>query len=204
MTAQNLSQNTVVSTMLGAISGSTVAPLPTSLSDNKYIRGKTLFGNVDKYFGQVADSNYMQWFKDPNGYAIGPLDPGTNVPTYTFSPPLPENWTGGPPTKTTTYTLIGTPVQTDCGVEFSVLLDPRLMVVMPPMLVHLDNAIIRQLMRQMPQGPYMPLAQDGTYVVAEVQHHGDTRGDLWQTDVRGYTRAYTQGALRGIFMTGRG
>jgi hypothetical protein len=200
--AQNTSQATTVAAMLIAISGHVIAPLPPGLSDTKYLRGKVVFGNVDKYFGQLADTYNMTWFKAPKGYAIGPLDSGTNTPAYTYSPPLPANWAGGAPSVTTSYTLIGTPQQTDCGVEFSVLLDPRLKVQMPPLLVALNNVVIAQLVRQFPQGPFMPLAQDGQYVVAEVHHRGDTRGNLWQTDVRGFTRAWTQNALRGIFLTG--
>jgi hypothetical protein len=191
----------VVTQMLAAISGQVLAPLPPALSSAKYLRGKVVFGNVDKYFEQLTDTHNMAWFKAPKGYAIGPIDPGTNTPTYTYSPPLPANWTGAAPSATTSYTIIGTPQQTDCGVEFSVLLDPRLKVQMPPLLVAINNSVIVQLTRQMPQGPYMPLAQDGSYVVAEVHHRGDTRGNTWQTDVRGITRAWTQNALRGIFLT---
>ena len=200
--AQNTTQATVVAQMLTAISGVVIAPLPTVLSDTKYLRGKVIFGDVNKYFAQLADAHNMTWFKAPEGHAIGPLDSGTNTPAYTYSPPLPTNWTGAAPSATTSYTIIGTPRQTDCGVEFSVLLDPRLKVQMPPLLVAINNAVIVQLERQVPQGPYMPLAEDGAYVVAEVHHRGDTRGNVWQTDVLGYTRKYTQNALRGIFLTG--
>jgi hypothetical protein len=73
---------------------------------------------------------------------------------------------------------------------------------MPPLLIALNNVVIDQLVRQFPQGPYMPLAVDSSYVIAEVHHRGDTRGNLWQTDVRGFTRTWTQNALRGIFLTG--
>ena len=206
--AQNTTQATVVAQMITALNGQSavpttmIAPLPPALSATKYKRGKVVFGSVNKYFEQLADAHNMTWFKAPKGYAIGPIDSGTATPAYTYSPPLPANWAGAAPSVTTSYTLIGTPRQTDCGVEFSVLLDPRLKVQMPPLLIELNNVVIDQLVRQFPQGPYMPLAVDGSYVIAEVHHRGDTRGNLWQTDVRGFTRTWTQNALRGIFLTG--
>ena len=201
--AKGMSQAQTVAAMAAGIHGyQLIAPLPQSLDTQVYVRGKTHFGDINKYYEHVADSNGLQWFKSPQGSAMGQLDSGKNDPDYVYSPPLPDDWAGSPPSMTTSYSIVGSPQQTDCGVEFSVLLDPRINVKMPPLLVKIDNSVIRQITLPIPLGFTMPLANDGSYVVAKVRHHGDTRGNEWTTDITGYTRAYTQGLLRGQFLTG--
>jgi hypothetical protein len=96
-----------------------------------------------------------------------------------------------------TYTpssgLIGTPTQTQFGVEFSVLLDPRIKAQLPLLTVEIQEAIISQFapnpVQTTGQVPY-PLQSDGVYTVFEVRHRGDSRGNPWQTDV---TAASIQG-----------
>ena len=73
------------------------------------------------------------------------------------------------------------------AVEFTVLLDPRVKVEKPLMTVKIDNSQIRFLKRQIGQ-PIRPLDQDGTYVVAEVRHIGDTRGNPWYTVIKAMKR----------------
>jgi hypothetical protein len=205
-TAKNLSQAQAVQKMAAAVSGyQLTAPLPDQLSSaqNTYMRGKSYFGSIDKFYDQIAGSNNLMWFKSPQGSAMGVLDSGKDTPDYIYSAPLPANWTGPQPSSTTSYTIMGSPQQNDCGVTFSVLLDPRLVVKVPPLLVRIDNTAIRQITLTIPQNFVMPLAQDNSYVLAALRHRGDTRGDTWLTEVTGYTRAYTQGLIRGIFLTGQ-
>ena len=45
----------------------------------------------------------------------------------------------------------------------------------------------------------LPLDQDGLYVVAQVTHRGDTRENLWETEVVGYSLQYTTDLPLGIF-----
>ena len=201
---KQIRQAQVVAAMAGLKGYQLTTPVPSQLNDQKYIRGKTFFGTPDKYFGQIADSNYMQWFKTPQGVGIGHLDAPSNTPDIVYSSPLPINWQGAAPSNTTSYTIMGSPQQNDCGVDFEVLLDPRLIVKLPPLLVRIDNTIIRQITLPFPQSSFvMPLDADNSYVVAAVRHVGDTRGNIWASQVKGYSRAYTQGTLRGIFLTGK-
>lgn len=135
-------------------------------------RGRTVFGNPRRYFNWIAaDNNVETWlgskgitFTDPRtDFAVS----STDVVTYT-----PE--TG----------LIGTPVQTQDGASFNVLLNPNLKAKKPLMQVKLDNAVIRQLKKQRGERPGL-LDQDGQYIVQAVRHVGDTRGLAWYTEVTG-------------------
>ena len=206
---RNASQAQVVSKMVEAVpSVATQNTLPDALSSNQYVRQRTVFGTTDKYFGQIAQGNNMQWFKAAKGAYLGQLQSSTATPDIVYSPPipptpLPANW-NLTPSPTTSYTILDSPQQTDSGVEFKVLLDPRLIVKLPPLLVKIDNAVIRQMKANLPQTALFPLDVDNLYIVAAVRHYGDTRGNDWCTDITGYTRTYAQAGLRGIFLTGGG
>jgi hypothetical protein len=132
----------------------------------------TLFGNPRRYFNRIAaDNNVETWlnskgitFADPRSdFAVS----ATDVLTYT-----PE--TG----------LIGTPIQTQDGAEFRVLLNNNIAAKKPLMQVKLDNTVIRQLKKQRGERPGL-LDQDGQYIVQAVRHIGDTRGQEWYTEITG-------------------
>ena len=176
-----------------------LSPLPSATEDKEYPMSKTFFGTVSKYFGQISADGGSFWYKAPGGAAIGSLDSGTDTPDYVYSTPLPVDWKGPAPEASTSYTILGTPMQNECGVTFRVLLDPRIIVKFPPLLVRIDNTIIQQYAYQIgaEQPPY---ALEISYCVAEVHHYGDTRGDIWETEIHGFTRKYTQ--LKEMFKTG--
>ena len=82
--------------------------------------------------------------------------------------------------------MLGTPAQTQQGVDFRVLLDSRLEFKLPGMQAQLKNVVIEQAPFQL--GQYQSLlTQDGVYFVAGVQHIGDTRGNVWESRVMGFT-----------------
>jgi len=87
----------------------------------------------------------------------------------------------------TTESIIGTPQQTMYGVNFSVLLDPRVQTKKPLMTVNIDNSQILFLKRQIGQNPRL-LDQNGVYVVVATHHIGDTRGNSWYTEIEGISR----------------
>lgn len=205
---RNATQAQVVSRMIGQVpSAAVLNQYSDALGQNQYVRSRAYFGTTDKYFGRIASGNYMQWFKSPKGVYLGQLQAPAAVPDIVYSPPmppppLPANWKlqADP---AVTYTILDSPQQLDNGVEFRVLLDPRLIVQLPPLLVKIDNAVIRQIKYSYPQDTAIfPLDQDNLYVVAAVRHYGDTRGNDWCSEVTGYSRFYAQLGARGIFLTG--
>jgi hypothetical protein len=185
-----------------AMSGQQVtlqSPMPSQLTAKQYPMAKTFFGTPDKYFGQVAaDNNLSRWLGSGNGLNMGSLNPAGAAPDFTFSSPIPPGSTVGAKPGVS-YTLAGSPQQTATGVNWRVLLNPALKPQFPPILCKLDNTIIRQLTLNLPQGATLPLDSDGLYVVAQVTHRGDTRGELWETEVVGYSLQYTTDLPMGIF-----
>lgn len=111
-----------------------------------------------------------------------PAFPGSTA-DYTYSPPPPTGQASFSQTPGgLSQTIIGTPQQTQQGVEFTVLLDPRVKV---GDVVKLDYTSIRQVLLQAPSpnGPYQltRLDRDGTYTVFHVRHEGSTREVPWYT-----------------------
>jgi hypothetical protein len=116
-----------------------------------------------------------------------PVTVGAVVATYAST-----SIYSGPPINTpdgTTLSMIGTPQQTQYGVDFRVLLDARLKIDVPLPQVRLSGAYVRQAARAFPAGPLdiRPLPSDGLYAMLKVRHCGDTRGNDWYTEVTGYS-----------------
>lgn len=185
-----------------AMTGKTMslgAPLPDVLSTKQYPMAKTFFGTADKYFDQIArDNNLSRWLAAGNVLNITDLKAMSLKPDYVFSSPIPAGSTMAPD-PAVSYTILGSPQQTATGVNWRVLLDPNLLPQYPPLLCKIDNTIIRQLALNLPQGTTLPLDQDRLYVVAQVIHRGDTRENVWETDIIGYSLQYTTDLANGIF-----
>jgi hypothetical protein len=145
-----------------------------NLSTKQLPRGKTLFGAPSKYFSQIAEDNNMIWFLSSRGITLGSLNDGLSAtaPGFVYTPN-----TG----------LLGTPQQTQLGVDFSVLLDPRIKIQIPLMTVGIDQTLIQQYKKSINE-VILPLDQSGTYVVGGIRHRGDSRGNAWQTDIVGYQK----------------
>ena len=167
-----------------------------------YPRGNTVFGKVSQFMMQMADSNFLQtWNDGKQTYISEVTDTNTGAVTATpdlvYSPAFPpggtENASGLP--DGTNQSIVGTPQQIQQGVEFTVLLDPRLKVGIPPLLVQLVRTNIAMLMRT-PRGELpTALASNLTFFVGQVRHMGDTRGNDWYTEVIGWSTAYAQTLL---------
>ena len=125
------------------------------------------------------------------------------TPDLIFSPPNPPNYNAGVQDKNVTRSVIGVPKQTPFGVIFRVLLDPRLLIKVPPMLAQLDRTVITQAAIQINQ-VQTPLDPDLMFVVAQVRHIGDSRGNEWYSEVTGYSRKYAIGLINGIFSPSSG
>lgn len=147
-------------------------------------RGKTIFGTPTRLFAQIAQQNNMVSFYSPDGLVMGKPKASSGHPDITFAPFNPDAAPSSAPTYTTS--LIGSPQQTELGVSFRVLLDPRLQVRLPLQQVKLDQTIIRQ--QALTLGKYASiLNQDGVYLVAGIRHIGDSRRNEWYSEVVGVT-----------------
>ena len=80
--------------------------------------------------------------------------------------------------------LIGTPIQTDYGVDFTCLLNPRITVSFPNIMVKLDMTTVKQKKATI-GNPGSMLDETQEYQVVGVRHVGDTRGNEWYTLVTG-------------------
>lgn len=179
--------------------------------------GKTYFGNPHDYLVAIARHNGMVSWLDQNGFNMAPLynptDPavsstsnaqtpqGSTLPVpvgpilATYAPCSPLQ---GPPIKAgdgTTLSLIGTPQQTQYGVNFKVLLDSRIKMAAPLPQVKLALQYIRQAQLQIGTLPARPLVSQ--YVVVGVRHVGDTRGNPWYSEVMAYSQVQNVIALLG-------
>jgi hypothetical protein len=199
------SQYQVVSKMIeqmkGNVSDQTSAKAQQLLQAKQYPRGKTVFGKVGKYIAQMSDDNFLSHWIDGNQHFISSLaSPDvSNSPDLTYGPPFPPGQNTTSSDTSITRSIIGVPKQNTFGAIFTVLLDPRLKVQLPPLLVKLDHTVITQQKLQYGQ-ILTPLDHGGLFVAAQVEHHGDTRGNDWYTTVTGYTRGYAQGLLSGTFV----
>jgi hypothetical protein len=172
------------------------------LGAKQYPRGKTVFGKVSKYIAQMSDDNFLNtWISSGNQQYMSELyNPAISLdPDLTYAPPFPPGTNPGSSSANVTRSIIGVPKQSSFGCIFTVLLDPRLKVQLPPLLVKLDQTVIQQLKIQYGQ-VLTPLDQSGLFVAAQIRHYGDTRGNDWHTEVTGYTRGYAQGLLDGVFV----
>jgi hypothetical protein len=93
---------------------------------------------------------------------------GSNIPTIVYSP----------------NDIIGTPQQTQDGVILRVPLDPRIQVGQQFQLNY--DVAVKQLPRQRDTFPTI-LDQDGKYAIAAVNFIGSSRGNVWMTEMVGYT-----------------
>ncbi len=97
--------------------------------------------------------------------------------------------------------LIGTPQQTQEGVNFKCLLNPSIMVFCPePMMIKIDNSYIRQYSVEYNSAGFSRLDKDGVYKVIGVTHQGDTRGVEWYSNVTGCEQSM-EGTLAAMFKT---
>jgi hypothetical protein len=171
-----------------------------ALSAKQYPRGNTVFGKTGKYLSQIADDQFMTTWRDGSKAYMSQISDGSVAPTpnLIYSPPFPPNTNLNLPSGTT-QSIIGTPRQTPFGVIFTVLLDPRLKVQLPPLVVQLVRTLITQIAVLPGQTVASPMSANLTFFVAQVRHIGDSRGNDWYTEVTGYGTTYASNLLDGVF-----
>jgi hypothetical protein len=139
------------------------------ISSERLPRGKVLFGDPKQYLRDVAKDQRAGFYVE-NGKVY--IERATDIAEGSALVLTPK--TG----------LIGTPEQTQEGVGFRTLLDPRIKL---KTMIKLDQSYIRQLQQQIGQYPVI-LDQDGQYQAYRVRHIGDSRGNDWYTEVDGVGR----------------
>lgn len=140
----------------------------TALSQTMLPFPRTFFGDPNKFFDRVARANNMQSWYGFDGINIGAIQQTSAESTITYTP---------------TTGILGTPQQTQDGVQLRVLLDSRLRIQIPPIQIQINNAVIRQLPRYPGSYPSV-LDQDGLYLVMGLSFQGDSRSmTTWYTEI---------------------
>lgn len=170
----NMTQAALIAKMC---KGATV-PIPidptaalSKLPETKLPRARPFFGNPHKFVDEVAASNNMQSWYGFDGLGVSTMAADNSVSTITYTPQS---------------GIIGVPQQTQDGVSLTVLLDNRLRVQNPPMQIDISSSIIRQL-QFTPPGYRPVLDPQGLYLVNGVQHRGDSRGNVWESEILAMT-----------------
>lgn len=140
------------------------------LPNAKLPRGKVMYGNAKNYLRDIAESSGFGWsiqdekinFVKQSAYL-----PGERV--------VLNSKTG----------MIGTPQQTNEGVNMKCLLNPKLKIAGR---VEINNASVEQykINLTVPNSPAnipAPLTADGVYYILVVEHVGDTRGTDWYSNL---------------------
>jgi len=202
------SQYQIVSNMITQTHGNVkdnIGPVAAEkLKAKQYPRGRTLFGSTAKYLAQIAQDNGLsQWIAQNQAY-MSELDSGVNMtPAITYGPPFPPGYKSTASEKNVTRSILGVPKMFQYGTIFTVLLDPRLAVVVPPLLVRIDKTVITQFKLIPLVNLPVALDQNLNLIAAQVRHYGDTRGNDWCTEVTGYTRGYAQKLLLQVLNAGK-
>lgn len=154
-------------------------------------RAKVMYGNARDHIRSLADSNGFGW-SIQNG-KINFLKQTTYLP-------------GEIVVLTSKTGVIGTPQQTNEGVNLTCLINPTIKV---SGLVRLDNASINQLKLnlQIPGSPSNAgalLNADGTYYVLVCEYEGDTRGIPWYCHLTTLSVAVSANPLNAVKSTSGG
>lgn len=155
----SMAQNARVKIPIGGVS--------ENISDKQSPRGKVIFGDPKSVFRHMAQDNGAQVYVNDGELQVMKLT----------DPPSGEILTITPQTG-----LIGTPQQIDYGFSFRCLINPNIKIKNPPMMVKLDNTMIRQQKAITGQMISM-LDQTMQGQVIGITYTGDTRGVPWYMDI---------------------
>jgi hypothetical protein len=153
---------------------------------------KVGFGSPMKFLQEACRQANTFFVANAGGITIVELKAKSATPDLIFSSPIAEGDNVTNPDAAITYSIIGSPQQTQgvsSGVTFKVLLDSRVQIAVPnPMTVKIDNTVIRQLPLPVNAssgqiGIPAFFSQDGVYAVVGIRHLGDSRGNPWWTEI---------------------
>lgn len=140
------------------------------LPDNQLPRGKVMYGNARNYLRDTAQSTDHSWSIQDEKI--------TFVAKKAYLP-------GERVVLTSKTGMIGTPQQTNEGVNVKCLLNPNIKIASR---IQIDNASIARfkINLSVPNSAAnipAPLTADGVYYVLVAEHSGDTRGVEWYTSL---------------------
>lgn len=144
-----------------------------ALPSYKMPRGKAMYGPARKYMNNFADTHGLSWGYRNDQLVCTPIGEPTDAETVVLRVD-----TG----------VIGMPQLTSAGVNVRCLINPKLQ---HGNQVQLDNASIQMPLVDVAYGADSSnyfLGEnakdaDGFYQIVSVQHMGDTRGQMWYTDL---------------------
>lgn len=160
-----------------------------ALSAAKHPAGRAYHGRPLMMLREIAKQHIMSMWFSPLGLSMramrGLSDPN-GIPQVIYAPP--EFKGGGPGTTKgiVKRTLIGSPVQTQRGIIFRVLLDSEVKI---GDVVQLQGVTVTQFaLTPLQQYPAM-VSPSGNYVVSRIGYVGDSRGhgDDWCTEINAVT-----------------
>lgn len=148
------------------VTAGNVGDMPTT----QLPRGKVMFGNSKNYLRNVANTTGKSWSIQDEKI--------TFVPKKSYLP-------GERVVLTSKTGMIGTPQQTNEGVNVKCLLNPLIKIAGR---IQIDNKSIERykINLSIPNSPAnipAPLTADGVYYVLVAEHTGDTRGVEWYTNL---------------------
>ena len=160
------------------------------LKTENHPRGTTVFSTPQKALDDLL-RHYS--ISEPSNTSIT-TEKGETVTFDMNDPPDPNvihvspDGTGG---------LIGSPVQTQYGCNFCVLLNANIKLTAPRKQVQIDNSLIRAMKAQQNVELLPPFDDDMIYQVIGVKHVGETRGNSWYT----YVTGINQGGAQALYLT---
>lgn len=174
-----IASKATVPTELGDIS--------SSLRNDKLTRGKTVFGLGRDYLKQISEGQNATFYLDNGKVNIIKL---SDLPEDEIINLSPESG------------LLSSPQQTDFGIRFKCLLNPRIQL---NTFIKIDNRLVRESKFEpvistdgkVPSSAQVirQLDKDGIYRIIKITHTGDTRGNDWHTECETVAQAGTLPAL---------
>jgi hypothetical protein len=148
-------------------------------------RAKTMYGNARNYLRAVAQNTNNTWSIQNEQI--------TFIPKTSYKP-------GEAVVLTSKTGLIGTPNQTNEGVNVKCLLNPNIQV---GGRINIAEATVQDFKINLtnvnsPANIAPPLTQDGTYYVLTLEQMGDTRGVEWYTSILGITQSISTNPINSV------
>lgn len=152
---------------------------------NKLPRGKTMYGNARNYMRSVSQNTGQTWSIQNEKI--------TFIKKTSYKP-------GTAVVLTSKTGLIGTPQQTNEGINVKCLLNPNIQVGGRINIAEatVQDFKINQSNVNSPANIAPPLTQDGNYYVLVLSQTGDTRGVEWYTEILGITQSISTNPVNSV------
>lgn len=171
----------------------------TKLGSRQYIAPQSFHGRPTALLSKLAEDSKCLFWLDCFGVNLAQVgfEPGhAPAPQIIFCPPsdginiLPASASSAKPT------IIGTPRQTQQGVELVVLMDSQVKIGIPIQLINTYYIQQERTFGGENNKQFPLLTADGIYIVSAVRHYGNTRGGEWYTEIVAVTNLLTGYALQ--------